>query len=166
MKHNERSNMKTYILVGLFACAVVATTAQTKQYLTYDDAGRIASAVYIRGTDALRINYSYDNRGHITRKNVEKVTTVDEVDPSFNVVMSPHPVRSNGTIRIAAVAGEEVIISITNAEGVLVKTFSVIANDDGQAEVNIAVDNMSNGVYFATAQHSRGRSTKAFVVAK
>lgn len=166
VKHNERSNMKSFILIVLFASAAVCTTAQTKQYLTYDGAGRVVSAVYIRGTDALRINYSYDNRGHISGKNVEKVTTVDEVDPTFNVVMSPHPVKSNGTLRIAAFAGEQVSVTITNAEGAQIQTLTVVADSDGRAEANIAVDDMSNGVYFATAQHSRGRSTKAFVVAK
>ncbi len=158
--------MKTLVALSLLLISAIGTSAQTKQYLTYDDVGRIASAVYIRGTEALRINYSYDNRGHLSSRKVEKVTTVEERDESVDITFSPNPVQHDCALRIHANAGEAIRVVITNAEGVEVRTLDISADANGLATTSVSVGDLASGVYFATIERSSDRLSKAFVVSK
>lgn len=158
------------LIVILLVLGLLVARGQTRERITYDDAGRIATVTYIQGSQALRLRYDYDARGNITRTHSELVAGVSEepVAGAPHVTVYPNPSSQHVVIEASLPDGTEADVTIRSGDGKVVVQERTVAASSGTLSLDVDADAhaLASGTYRVTIVAAGRTMHTAFVLTR
>lgn len=149
--------------------APVTISAQTKQDLTYDEAGRVSSVKFTSGGNTNVINYTYDKRSNLVNVKTEvTVVSVEEDQKQIVLTVRPNPTASDVTIEAEGTPGMPSQVTVTTSDGRGVFERTVVASAEGRIklEFNSDAEGLASGTYVLTVRSKDYVASVKLVIGK